>query len=491
MLKDVLTFYSGSGFSDWEIGDITVIKHQNTYHLFHLIIPNHDYIAHAVSNDGISWRRVKNALFVGDPGEWDDDMLWTMHVCQVQGRFEMYYTGLQRQDRGVVSRVGLAVSTDLFHWDKTIDDVFPFESMAPHYENKENNPRKWLSFRDPFRYDYRGQTYYLICARADSGPVSRRGCVGLVRQNDNSLEYLPPLMYPRVYDDLECPCIFELNGRHYLIASIREDIKVRYWFAPDFLDEYHCFHKNVLLPQGNYAARIIHDDNHILVYTFFYTYGSINSLRILPPPKELQTDENGRLILKTYYRWNEKVLDQQEIDDEMLWTRLLENPTAHIEKSHGEWIFSSRSGYEAFCFRKPADNFIWEGEFTLEGMGKFGLISDADDSANGYYYSIDAVNGYMQVKAWGFNPDDIKSNFKFIMLQDNTMAISPNRTYRFSLLRYGGYIELSIDGIVKLTLLDFLFAGDFIGFYTSSAVLSVRGLVFKTLKEPRNEYLVD
>ena len=50
--------------------------------LFHLIIPNHDYIAHAVSKDGISWKRVKNALFVGDPGEWDDDMLWTMHVCE-------------------------------------------------------------------------------------------------------------------------------------------------------------------------------------------------------------------------------------------------------------------------------------------------------------------------------------------------------------------------------------------------------------------------
>jgi len=67
--------YSGSGFSDWEIGDITVIIHKGIYHLFHLIIPNHDYIAHAVSRDGISWKRVKNALFVGHPGEWDDDML--------------------------------------------------------------------------------------------------------------------------------------------------------------------------------------------------------------------------------------------------------------------------------------------------------------------------------------------------------------------------------------------------------------------------------
>ncbi len=100
--------YSGSGFSDWEIGDITVIIHNNIYHLFHLIIPNHDYIAHAVSDDGMSWRRVNNALFVGHPGEWDDDMLWTMDVCEVEDKFEMYYTGLKRKDRGVISRIGLA-----------------------------------------------------------------------------------------------------------------------------------------------------------------------------------------------------------------------------------------------------------------------------------------------------------------------------------------------------------------------------------------------
>ena len=45
--------YSGGGFSKWEIGDIDVFIHNGKYHLFHLIIPNHDYIAHATSEDGI------------------------------------------------------------------------------------------------------------------------------------------------------------------------------------------------------------------------------------------------------------------------------------------------------------------------------------------------------------------------------------------------------------------------------------------------------
>ena len=170
--------YSGSGFSDWEIGDITVIIHNGIYHLYHLIIPNHDYIAHAISKDGISWRRVNNALFVGNPGEWDDDMLWTMHVCEVDGKFEMYYTGLQRKDRGMISKVGFAQSDNLIDWKKNKKEIFPIEPKGIFYEASNTNPRKWLSFRDPFRFEYKDDVYLLICARSIHGPVSRRGCVG-------------------------------------------------------------------------------------------------------------------------------------------------------------------------------------------------------------------------------------------------------------------------------------------------------------------------
>ena len=344
MPQNIGTFYTGSGFSDWEIGDITVLIFNGKYHLFHLIIPNHDYIAHAVSNDGINWYRVKNALFVGDPGKWDDDMLWTMHVVQTEDRFEMYYTGLQRRDRGINSRIGLAVSKDLYHWEKVENEVFPFGSAGPHYEDMQQNSRGWLSFRDPFRYDYDGEKYFLICARQAEGYDSRRGCVGLVKWNDTQVEYLPPLHYPMVYDDVECPCAFELGGRHYLLGSIREDIKVRYWFADSFKGEYHCFHNNVLLPMGNYAARTLQDGNHLLVYTFFYTYGSINSMRILPPPKELDTDETGRLVLRTYYRWQKLVRKTENNLENLPWGRILNNKTASLQTVEDGMEFQSRSG---------------------------------------------------------------------------------------------------------------------------------------------------
>jgi beta-fructofuranosidase len=485
--------YSGSGFSDWEIGDITVIIHKGTYHLFHLIIPNHDYIAHAISGDGISWRRVNNALFVGNPGEWDDDMLWTMHVCEVDNnpmhpKFEMYYTGLQRRDRGVISKIGLAVSENLVDWKKSKKKMFPIEPKGIFYETIETNPRKWLSFRDPFRFVYKDEVYLLLCARTITGPVSRRGCIGMVKITSDVFELMPPLVKPLVYDDIECPCLFELNGTYYVLGSIREDIKVRYWFAPEFFGEYHSFHDDVLLPQGNYAARTVMDGDHLLVYNFFYSDGKVDSLRVLPPPKELDTDSKGRLVLKSYYRW-ERMVKKTILQEELAAPiHLFANPTASSDIEPGKWTCGSRSGYEVFCFQRPSESFIFEGLLTVEGMGKMGLVSDIDDEGNGYFIAFDVSNGLIQIRAWGFNPLNNRQNFIFNTIQSAVFTINENRSFYFKLIRYGSYIELSVDSVVKLTLMDYTYSGKGIGFYSASSILSLQEVTVKILPDPEEEY---
>lgn len=480
--------YSGSGFSDWEIGDITVIIHKGVYHLFHLIIPNHDYIAHAVSRNGISWKRVNNALFVGHPGEWDDDMLWTMHVCEVGDKFEMYYTGLQRKDRGVISRIGLAESKNLIDWEKNRKNIFPIEPKGIFYETSDANPRTWLSFRDPFRFEYKEEVYLLVGARTIAGPVSRRGCVGLVKITHDIVELMPPIVCPLVYDDIECPCVFELNGRFFLLGSIREDIKVRYWFAPEFFGEYHSFHDDVLLPQGNYAARIVQDGDHLLVYNFFYAYGKIDALRVLPPPKELDTDDKGRLILKSYYRWEKMVLKTIQQEELGKLEHLFSNPTASSIIDPDKWTCGSRSGYEIFCFERPSAGFIWEGVLTVEGMGKLGLVSDIDNDGNGYFIFFNVANGQVQIRAWGFNPLNTRQNFIFNDIQSNFFTANQKKSFHFKLIRYGHYIELSIDGVVKLTLMDYTYSGSGIGLYSASSIISLQNSTLKVLPDPEEEY---
>ena len=481
--------YSSRGFQEWEIGDVEVHVHEGVYHLFHLIIPNHDYIAHAVSRDGITWKRTKNAFFVGDPGAWDDDMLWTMDVNQSDGRFEMFYTGLALKDKGVNQKIGMAVSEDLTHWTKVSQEDTLIESKAPFYEDLSNNPREWLSFRDPYRYDHDGETYLLICARASHGPVSRRGCVGLYKKVGNQFLPEPPLLLPLVYDDIECPCVFELEGKFYLIGSIREDIKVRYWRADDFKGEYLSYHHDVLLPQGNYAARIVKDGDHLLIYNFYFQNRQVNSKRLLPPPKELMVDKKGRLRLKSFYRWETMVTKTYRQFEFSSPKRLFSNNTSKFDSIDGKWIRSSRSGYELFVAQKPSESFIWEGIITMEGMGKCGLVLDMDEDGNGYFISFDFISGYVEIRNWGFNPEDVKNNFIFKNLQAN--QFKPRKgdySLHFKLIRYGSYIEFSIDGEIKLTLIDFSNHEKYMGLYTCSAQLSLEQSIIKELPTPKDEY---
>ncbi len=480
--------YAGAGFSDWEIGDVDVIINDGVYHLFHLIIPNHDYIAHAISTDGISWRRVKNAIFVGDPGEWDDDMLWTMHVSQSNGKFQMYYTGLRRRDRGQTQRIGLASSHDLLNWEKVERPDLPLEPQTPYYEISANSPREWTSFRDPFFFRYRGASYLLISARASSGPASRRGCVGLAQLVDGRWSLQPPILFPRMYDDIECPCLCTINGKMYLIGSLREDITVRYWIADDLQAPYRSFHFDMLLPQGNYAARVVRDGNHWLIYNFYYTDGQVNSLRVLPPPKQLDTDDRGRLILKSFYRWDKMTQDKLPQNEFAKPCTILDNDTSTQEIQAEHWSLSCRSGYELLLFEKPCQSIIWEGRLILEDMGKSGLVIDADEEGNGYFIPFDFVNGYVTIRSWGFNPLDNRKNFVFNPLQSNLFQCDDDRRLHFKLIRYGNYIELSVNGVIKLTLIDYTFTGSRIGLYSASSTIVLSDSVIYTLPDSVNEY---
>lgn len=481
--------YSGRGFKDWEIGDIEVIIHEGLFHLFHLIIPNHDYIAHAVSEDGINWKRVKNALFVGHPGEWDDDMLWTMDVSEEGDGFVMYYTGLALADEGQKQKIGRAYSKDLYDWTKD-DDVNPIlESGSPHYEDADNNPRGWLSWRDPFRYQEEGKEYLLICGRTGEGQVHHRGCVAIAEKTGNAtFELMPPLLYPRLYDDVECPCLIKLKDRYYLIGSIREDIKVRYWHAEYLTGPYQSFHSDLLLPGGNYAARVIDHNGRYLVYNFYFSNKDISHKRVLPPPKELDVDDDGRLYLKSHNGWNNKVTSHRKGISSKNINVSLHNPTASCKDIENGIDVASVSGYEIFNIERPAANFAWKGNIALKGLGKCGFVLNEDGKGNGYYISLDFLNGYTRIRAWGPNYSDMTQDFIFTKLQSNLFKTNDDLTHEFKLIYYGNYIEFSIDNKVQLSLVDDIFSEGGIGVYVASAQAIVTDCELFNLDEVKENY---
>lgn len=478
--------YTGYGFRDFQVGDVDVVKHDGLYHLFHLVLPRHSYIAHAVSHDGLHWRRVQNALFIGDPPAFDDDMLWTMHVTPDPHHphaWRMFYTGLCIQDDGRIQRIGLARSDDLYHWKKDTSGDYPLELTGPPYEHSLDEGRRWISFRDPFYFQDDGEHYLIAAARVNQGPIIRRGCVALAQETgENRFQFCPPLFHPRRYDDVEVPNLVRLDDHYYLIGSIREDIKVHYWIADRLQGPYRNFADNVLLPQGNYAARISRDDDgRWLVWNFFFKGLTTQGKHLLAPPKELVLNSNAELRLKTFHGFADLIRETHTAADLAPLQPLLDNPHASGAAETTSCWFDAQSGFEIFLLQGQYDNLILSGEYHLDGAGKFGLVLRLDEIGDGYYLSLDPFKGIVQLRAWRHHEHgELEHAFDYEQLQAAhyvpTGAVLP-----FHLTAYEQYLEFSLNGYVLLTLADDTFHRGRLGFYVESARARVENLQLKTL----------
>jgi beta-fructofuranosidase len=481
--------YTGAGFRAFHVGDVDVLWHDGLFHLFHLVLPNHDFIAHAVSTDGLTWRRVQNALFISDPGAFDDDMLWTMHVTpdpHREGRWRMFYTGLCLAENGRIQRVGLAVSDDLYRWEKVTADTLPLEAGGDGYEHATDGGRQWVSFRDPYYVRHRDAGYLLVAARVDHGPVIRRGCVALAEEVEpGSFELREPLFHPGRYDDVEVPAVFELDGHHYLIGSIREDTKVHYWYADDFFGPYRNRSDNVLMPQGNYAARIYRDPqrNAVLVWNFFFKDGDVLGDHLLPPPKEIVT-EDGHLRLRSYRGFDDVVAAVVSLRDLLPLEPLFDTPTATTEGVGDTCWVASETGFEAFTVQGLHSEFRLSGTITVERDGKFGLVMHLTDDGDGYYVSIDPIKAIAQIRYWAARPGgSVENAFEYRQLQASFHVARPG-PMPFSLISYGTYLELSLHGAVILTLADDRRTEGRLGVYVESARLRLSDLELERLASP-------
>jgi beta-fructofuranosidase len=397
----------------------------------------------------------------------------------------MFYTGLCMRERGRIQRVGLARSTDLYAWEKDTSGDYPLEIQGPHYESSLEEGRHWVSFRDPFCYLENGDVYLLAAARVNQGPLIRRGCVSIARETaPNQFEFGPPLFHPMRYDDVEVPCLVKLDGRYFLLGSIREDIKVHYWYADTLEGPYKNYNDNVLLPQGNYAARVSREGDQILIWNFFFKGLTTRGYHLMAPPKELVLDENGALRLRSFCGFDKLTTETLTASELTPLQALFSNPRGATSYPGTSCRFGTVSGFEAFLLQGSYRDFKLTGVLHVESHGKCGFVLRLDEDGDGYYLSLDLTKGLMQMRAWSHKEGGgIEEAFHYRQLQ----AVFHGATappYRFSLLAYEQYLEFSLNGYVVLTLADDHFEEGRVGMYVESATIRVDELQLEVYESP-------
>ncbi len=512
--------YQESTGSRKTIGDIDVVYHEGLYHLFHLVLPNHDFIAHAVSDDGISWSRVENALFIGHPGSWDDSMLWTMAVSpdpHRPGWWRMFYTGIAQQDHGLVQRIGLAFSRNLYEWTKAptswvnlcercvlqpqvadshtglfdAASTFPLVATAPHYEHSVDEGRHWVSWRDPFYFRDQNRGWLLVAGRIPRGPVVRRGCVALLEEvGPHQFAARPALFHSGLYDDIEVPNMVQFGDQYYLLGSIREDAKVRYWHSRQPTGPWANYSDNVLLPAGNYAARAAPTAHGMALWNFYTSNEQDRTTRnLVPPPKLLVQADDGQLAVHSFPALAARVRRDIAFDTSKI-RLLVDNPagTCQAEPQADGMILRSEYDFQGFLLADHMASFRLQTRMQLLNDGKCGLLLRVDPhSHDGYYLSLDLQKGLAQMRAWGTNREATGEHMmQFRPLQAGYWRTSQQREYEITVIAFGSYFELSVDGHVILSLADQTYGSGAVGVYVESVAVRLRDISISLFRGPEH-----
>lgn len=183
-------------------------------------------VGHAVSTDLFNWQVCEDILAPSPEPAFDDMSNWTGSVVQGPDQlWYMFYTGISHQEGGLVQRIGLATSSDLYDWDKR-DDFEKICADSELYEKLGDSTWPNETWRDPWVFaDPGGDGWHMfITARSKDGAVDDRGVIGHAHSEDLwNWKILPSLSEAGGgFGDLEVSQINLMDGKWVLLFSCLE-----------------------------------------------------------------------------------------------------------------------------------------------------------------------------------------------------------------------------------------------------------------------------
>ena len=235
-------FYQPEG--GW-VGDTIPFAYNGKYYIYYL----HDE-RKGKTEDEYGYRTSWNLLVTEDcihytdygvvipVGEYDnaDYACYTGSVIRGKdGRFHIFYTAQNNYNRRYFKEgrpqqfIAHATSDDLIHWEK--DPGFLFGADESIYE-----PWDW---RDPFVFysEEKGCYLMLLAARVIGASEKNGGCVGLCISEDLiHWSAQEPFFAPESYMTHECPDLFRMGDKWYLVYSTFSDRFVTHYRYADSID---------------------------------------------------------------------------------------------------------------------------------------------------------------------------------------------------------------------------------------------------------------
>jgi len=203
-------------------GDAIPFYWDGVYHVFYLRAPGWGHIA---SRDFVHWEERPHALAPSRKREAPDGQdCWTGSIVHHEGVFHLFYTGKNSNDPLGDQKVMHATSTDLDTWTKHPDHTFyadgeRYWSMPINGNDEAKLNNHHTAFRDPevFWNEDAQEWWLLLHAALPDGSL---GVFALYTStNLSQWEAREPVYTYPLSVSGDCPNIFQMNGRWYIIAA--------------------------------------------------------------------------------------------------------------------------------------------------------------------------------------------------------------------------------------------------------------------------------
>ncbi|MBI4028722.1 MAG: hypothetical protein HY360_27335 [Verrucomicrobia bacterium] len=495
--------YRHPGHPNSILGDFELVVHKNRLHLFHLCLPNHDLVAHLVSDDGLTWTELPVALRVGDPGEFDDDQIWTMGIFRRHGRFFMLYTGKKLSEHGRVERTCLATSQDLIHWKKYARN--PVAEPDPRWYVAANTKDARIQWRDPHILVEDGVMHAIVAAGANDGPLNFCGCAGYFTSTDGRRwEVKPPLYRLRLSYDFEVPCLFKFNGKYYLNGLPGSQLLNCYRVADRLEGPWRRPAHDRLIGDGNYAYRPVQWRGKTYLMSWLQ-HGEadwapgVQGGRVIVAPREVAAGEGDEIYLKSFSGWAQRAKG----------TALRPRPGDFLKSKLGSWGEWSAEGQAlrgmadcGYAFRLlPEIHADFIAEITIEPRGarEFGLAWRSDSTADLHTAAV-CHPAYAEVSlvrhiAFAHNPGGLRWRGSAKLMTNHfdyhgaAEAGRPGQSIRLRVVASGPYIEVSLNDRLMIVQATMSRRSGHIGVFVADGAAQFSQMTILPITPPHDDFV--
>lgn len=511
-------FYQPKG--GW-VGDTIPFAHNGKFYIFYL----HDE-RKGHTEDEYGYRTSWNLLITEDGVHFEDrgvvlpvggyeDADYACYTGSViagkDGRFHLFYTAQNNynpryhRDGRPLQFVAHATSEDLIHWEK--DPKARFGADERIYE-----PFDW---RDPFVFYNEEEECYnmLLAARLQGAGDKNGGCVGLCRSKDLiHWQAAEPFYHPESYMTHECPDLFRMGNKWYLVYSTFSEKFVTHYRMSDSLGgPWTAPVEDTFDGRAFYAAKTAKAHGHRWAFAWVptrrgesdfgqYEWGGsllIHQLKqevdgrlTVSPPEAVQETFAERVIrceLITAKRGEEPLIEGQESLPEQGRTELPESPPIEGQENS---IFSKLElhnveGKKNLIFDGMEETCMMEADLIYEeGTRAFGLAVRQDEKLErGYYFRLEPFYNRVVADMWprrvaGVNQWYIDGDKAFMVELERPFDFSrlPKRRLHLRLIAEGSILCLYVNESLALTMRAYESRRSYWGFFVDDGGIQVENV---------------